>query len=331
MASSMENPQISSQRRDEMPEPSLRDYWGVRSQLSRDTIRSSRRFSGSHIRSFREEANNAKSFRSSQFTISSTASSPCYHPFKEEIDPSTYSFTTALKALQTRSGQCNSWAGECLSPDGFALHSKWNEAEKYICNPLSGQVPMECLSAKTLSGRSFYNKITVSAPLVYSSSSTHPRQIQVNKPAAVVVAASQDHHIHVTSPIPESKTESSGSTRDIGTQSTPPPEELGSSGSSPGQTAAVRERSSPLKRHEAEGGEDPPKATVLKAAEKPQMEKESTKTDGKKKEEVIWRCSSYSNSSSSQGGCLSWMRKRQREKHKTPSKKNIFLRKLEGC
>ncbi|CAL1390727.1 unnamed protein product [Linum trigynum] len=331
MASSMENPQISSRRRDEMPESSLRDYWGVRSQLSRDTIRSSRRFSGSHIRSFREEANNAKSFRSSQFTISSTASSPGY-PFKEEIDPSTYSFTAALKALQTRSGQCNSWAGECLSPDGFALHSKWNEAEKYICNPLSGQVPMECLSAKTLSGRSFYNKITVSAPLVYSSSSTYPRQIQVNKPAAVV-AASQDHHKHVTSPIPESKTESSGSTRDIGTQSTPPPEELSSSGSSPRQTAAVTERSSPLKRHEAEGGEDSPncKATVLKAAEKPQMERESTKTDGKKKEEVIWRCSSYSNSSSSQGGCLSWMRKRQREKHKTPSKKNIFLRKLEGC
>lgn len=78
-------------------------------------------------------------------------------------------------ALQARS--CYpSW--ECLSPDRFALNSKWNEAEKYICNPLSGEVPMECLSAKTLSGRSFRNstnRITMSAPLVYSS---HSRQTQ---------------------------------------------------------------------------------------------------------------------------------------------------------
>lgn len=78
-------------------------------------------------------------------------------------------------ALQARSGY-PSW--DCLSPDGFALNSKWNEAEKYICNPLSGEVPMECLSAKTLSGRSFRNstnRITMSAPLVYSS---HSRQTQ---------------------------------------------------------------------------------------------------------------------------------------------------------
>lgn len=32
----------------------------------------------------------------------------------------------------------------------------------------------------------------------------------------------------------------------------------------------------------------------------------------------------------SQGGCLSWMRKRQREKHK-PRKKNIFVLHLKGC
>lgn len=73
-------------------------------------------------------------------------------------------------ALQARS--VYSW--ECLSPDGFALNSKWNEAEKYICNPLSGEVPMECLSAKTLSGRSFRSltsRITMSAPLVYPSHS----------------------------------------------------------------------------------------------------------------------------------------------------------------
>ena len=78
-------------------------------------------------------------------------------------------------ALQERSGYYNKW--ECLLPGGFALNPKWNEAEKYICNPLSGEVPMECLSAKTLSGRSLWNltnRITMSAPLVYSN---HSRQI----------------------------------------------------------------------------------------------------------------------------------------------------------
>ena len=45
-------------------------------------------------------------------------------------------------ALQSRSNY-NSW--ESLSPpEGLALNSKWYEAEKYICNPLSGEVPMEC-------------------------------------------------------------------------------------------------------------------------------------------------------------------------------------------
>lgn len=83
-------------------------------------------------------------------------------------------------ALQARS--LNSW--ECFSLDGFTLNSKWNEAEKYICNPLSGEVPMECLSAKSLSGRSFRNlanRIAVSAPLVYSN---HSQQIQT-KPCSI--------------------------------------------------------------------------------------------------------------------------------------------------
>lgn len=86
-------------------------------------------------------------------------------------------FVCFFAALQARSAY-NSW--EALSPDGFALNSKWNEAEKYICNPLSGQVPMECLSAKTLSGRSFRNitnRITMSAPLIYSS---HTRPSHTN-------------------------------------------------------------------------------------------------------------------------------------------------------
>ncbi|KAJ6371087.1 hypothetical protein OIU77_001570 [Salix suchowensis] len=174
MASIMDqqSPYTTFQRRDE-PEFNLRE-WAFRAQLSGEntTISRSRRFSGSNIRSFGEDA---RSFRSN-ITISSTASSPGYS-LRDEIDPSTYSFTAALRALQARSGYYNIW--ECSSPDGFALNSKWNEAEKYIRNPLSGEVPMECLSAKTLSGRSFRNltnRITMSAPLVYSNH--HSRQIQ---------------------------------------------------------------------------------------------------------------------------------------------------------
>lgn len=94
--------------------------------------------------------------------------------------------------MQARSGYYNSW--ECLSPDGFALNSKWNEAEKYICNPLSGEVPMECLSAKTLSGRSFRNltnRITMSAPLVYPS---HTRQIHTK--TTFTSSSTQDDFVH---------------------------------------------------------------------------------------------------------------------------------------
>lgn len=85
-------------------------------------------------------------------------------------------------ALQARSSY-NSW--ESLSPEGFALNSKWYEAEKYICNPLSGEVPMECLSAKTLSARSFRNfrtRITMSAPLVYSTNSRQLQDRPINFP-----------------------------------------------------------------------------------------------------------------------------------------------------
>ncbi|KAL8200472.1 hypothetical protein R6Q57_011811 [Mikania cordata] len=146
--------------------------WGVKAgMISRDNTMS-RRFSTSRITSFKDEA--SKSFRSN-FTVSSTASSPGYS-LKEEIDPSTYSFTNALKALQLRS--INTW--EYL-PDGFALNSKWNEAERYICNPLSGEVPMECLSSKTLmKGRSFRNitnRMTMSAPLIHHSSRIQPQKL----------------------------------------------------------------------------------------------------------------------------------------------------------
>lgn len=80
-------------------------------------------------------------------------------------------------ALQARTGCV--W--ECLSPEGFTLNSKWNEAEKYICNPQSGEFPKECLSAKTLSGRSLHNftsRITMSAPLAYPSSHQSTRNSQ---------------------------------------------------------------------------------------------------------------------------------------------------------
>ncbi|KAJ9173084.1 hypothetical protein P3X46_016258 [Hevea brasiliensis] len=345
MANSTTEQSPYGSRRREEPEFNLRE-WASRAQISRENTKS-RRFSGSHIRSFREDA---RSFRSS-ITISSTASSPGY-PLKEEIDPSTYSFTTALKgalltilkllslcmivgfscfgslfrracaALQARAVY-NSW--DCLSPDGFALNSKWNDAEKYICNPLSGEVPVECLSAKTLSGRSFRNpanRITMSAPLVYSS---HSKKVHT-KPS---VATPDDC---VQFPLQEKKME--GMTRDVGTQSTPP--DLSSSSPSPTSTPPITERS--FKRCEAVG--DSPKCNdKLRAEGKVEEEKEtrrekeeettkgeSEKEERKKKEnEQMWRCSS-----SMQGGCLSWMRRRQRKKHKT-RKRNIFLLNLEGC
>ncbi|KAJ7974217.1 putative LuxR family transcriptional regulator [Quillaja saponaria] len=221
MASAMEQSPYNSSRRQDEPEFNLRE-WSLKARISRDNT-NSRRFSASYIRSFREDT---RSFRSN-ITISSTASSPGY-PLRDEIDPATYSFTTALKALQARGGYC-SW--ECLSPDGLALNSKWNEAEKYICNPLSGEVPMECLSAKTLSGRSFRNltnRITMSAPLVYSS-----RQIQTK------ASTSAQEDVAVQLPFPEKKME--GTTRDVGTQSTPP--YLSSSSASPSSTPSIKERS----------------------------------------------------------------------------------------
>ncbi|KAF3443912.1 hypothetical protein FNV43_RR13602 [Rhamnella rubrinervis] len=296
----MEKSPYSSRRRDEA-EFNLRE-WGVKARISRENT-NSRRFSASYIRSFREDT---RSFRSN-ITISSTASSPGYS-LRDEIDPSTYSFTAALQALQARS-VCNSW--ECLSPDGFALNSKWNEAEKYICNPLSGEVPMECLSAKTLSGRSFRNltnRITMSAPLIYSS---HSRQFQTKPPPPNTLQ--EDLLVHPV-PIPEKRMESM--TRDVGTQSTPP--DLSSSSPTPASTPPIVERS--LKRCGLEGGDSPNSNAKLKSKEEVQVteprEREETKREKEKRKEK-------DEQKHCQGGCLSWMRKRQREKHK-PREKNIF-------
>ncbi|CBI16854.3 hypothetical protein VitviT2T_021931 [Vitis vinifera] len=301
---------MEQSRGDIEPEFNLRE-WARKARISRENT-TSRRFSASNIR--REDT---RSFRSN-ITISSTASSPGY-TLRDEIDPATYSFTSALKALQARSG----YGWECSSPDGFALNSKWNEAEKYICNPLSGEVPMECLSAKTLSGRSFRNftnRITMSAPLIYPS---QPRQPQTNHFAAA--PTTQENFVQF--PIQEKKME--GMTRDVGTQSTPP--DRSSSSPSPTSTPSIIERS--LQRCRAEGGESPNSNAKLKSEEEVEVkdtrEKEETKRKEEeqiKKEKQMCRCR--------QGGCLSWrslwMRKRHREKHK-PRKKNIFLQHIKGC
>ncbi|KAF7820005.1 mental retardation GTPase activating protein [Senna tora] len=242
----------SSRRRDlDDSDFSLKE-WAAKARISRDNT-NSRRFSSSSSY-FREDT---RSFRSN-FTISSTASSPGY-AFKDEIDPSTYSFTTALKALQARSSGCyQSWECSSSPPEGFALNSKWNEAEKYICNPLSGKVPLECLSAKTLSGRSFRysaNRITMSAPLVYSSStSTHNFQ---SKPSSTNYTP---QHVTLQFPISEKEKKKEGMTRDVGTQSTPP--FLSSSSPSPASTPPIIERS--IKRS---GGESPISNSKTKSEE----------------------------------------------------------------
>lgn len=327
MASTMEQTPYSSRRQDLHHEAAASDSssfnlreWALKARMISRENTNSRRFSASIIKSFREDT---RSFRSN-ITISSTASSPGYPLLREEIDPSTYSFTTALKALQARN-VFNSW--ECLSPDGFALNAKWNEAEKYICNPLSGEFPMECLSAKTLSGRSFRNltnTLTMSAPLVYNSSN-HSRNMIHTKPL-------QNHYDATHFPISEKKMEGTSSTRDVGTQSTP--YNLSSASSpSPASTPSIAEGS--LKRCEAaEGGDSPNSNAKLKAEQEVEMketrEKEETKKDDNKEAQKKKGCMYNSSSSSRQAGCLSWMRKRQRDKHK-PRKKHNFFPRLKGC
>ncbi|CAI9110707.1 OLC1v1010775C1 [Oldenlandia corymbosa var. corymbosa] len=224
------NHHLGSRRRDD-PEFNLKE-WALKARISRENT-GSRRFSASNIRSFREDA---RSFRSN-ITISSTASSPGY-TLKEEIDPSTYSFTTALKAIQAKT--VYSW--EYMSPDGLALNSKWNDAEKYICNPYSGEVPLECLSAKTLSARSFRSltsRITMSAPLIYPSNN-YSRQLQT-KPTITIHEDEDQFNLQ------DKKNLRSMSTRDIGTQSTPP---IFSSSSSPSPAATPSIEERPIKRSE---------------------------------------------------------------------------------
>ncbi|XP_047319106.1 uncharacterized protein LOC124922418 isoform X2 [Impatiens glandulifera] len=202
--------------------------WGLKTRLVSRENSISRRFSASYLRNLRDDT---KSFRSN-FTISSTTSSPGYPLFKdfdqEIIDPSTYSFTNAIRALQARSSNC--W--EMISPsrEGICLNSKWTEAEKYISNPLSGEVPIACLSSKTLENTSFRHltgKITMSAPLLYSSLSRQPCPV-----SPLIIShdhQDQDQELHHHFPhSPDKKLR----TRDVGTQSSTPLE-VSSRGSSP--------------------------------------------------------------------------------------------------
>ncbi|XP_073158414.1 uncharacterized protein [Henckelia pumila] len=228
MSKTMEKSLYGSRRHDEV-DFDLKE-WGLKARISRENT-NSRRFSASNLSSFREDI--ATSFRSNM-TISSTTSSPGYTS-REEIDPSTYSFTTALKALQAKT--IYTW--EYLSPDeGYTLNSKWSEAEKYISNPLSGRVPLECLSAKTLSGRSFRSltsRITMSAPLIYPTMNLQQPHYSNSIEKKISV---QERLKTIT-------------TRDIGTQSTPV--DVRSRSPSPIPTPSIEERS--IKKGENESGD----------------------------------------------------------------------------
>ncbi|KAE9604976.1 hypothetical protein Lal_00036834 [Lupinus albus] len=291
MASTTDPSPYISRRRDEIEFKSI-----SKNRINHDNTTNSRRYSGSsYMRSFREDT---KSFRSN-ITISSTASSPGF-TLRDEIDPSTYSFTTALKALQAR---------EFLSPNGFALNSKWYEAEKYICNPLSGEVPMECLSAKTLSGRSFRNasnRIFVSTPLVYSS-----RQIE-KKPSTYT-------HEEVALQFPSPEKKKDGRTRDVGTQSTPT--YLSSSSTSPASTPSITEKSK----------NRPIDSSNTKSKKEMEVkDKETLETKETEKEKNEWMKEEVQHFK--QSGCFSWIKKKKRKREKNRQKRiNIFLTHFNGC
>lgn len=306
----MEKSSLGSRRHEE-PDFDLKE-WAIKARISRENT-SSRRFSASNMKSFKEDE---RSFRST-LSISSTASSPGY-TVREEIDPSTYSFTTALKALQAKT--VYTW--EYVSPDGLTLNSKWNDAEKYICNPYSGEVPLECLSAKTLSGRSFRSltsRITMSAPLIYPSPLQHQLQ------AAKSPIRGHDKESNIT--IQEKK---KGSTRDVGIQSTPA--DLSSICSpSPAPTPSIEERS--INQFKAEGGDSSASSEKLRPEAEVEVKKNSA--GGKQQEQqqaeingrgerkvkvmrkkIVYRCGSNNSNGDGGGGCLSLKALLQRHNRK---------------
>ncbi|KAF8044705.1 hypothetical protein N665_7215s0002 [Sinapis alba] len=223
-------------RGDEHEFMNLRE-WDRRARLIRENS-TSRRFSASYVGSFREDHHKSSS-RTYLNNISSTASSPGY-TLKDEIDPSTYSFTNALKALQAKTMFNNR---EWLTQEGFALNSKWNEAEKYICNPVSGEVPMECLSSKTLSARSFRN--LSAPPLHYPNSNPLMNNIGQNKPSDNPHIRVIHEDLYAPDPVLAREKRVMGLKRDVGIQSRSV--DLSSGSPSPAKTPPIMERS--LKRH----------------------------------------------------------------------------------
>ncbi|KAK7381111.1 hypothetical protein VNO78_33635 [Psophocarpus tetragonolobus] len=308
MASTVEMQTSYSSRKQDDSDFNLTE-WAVKGRISRENSKS-RRYSASYIRSFREDT---RSFRSN-ITISSTASSPGY-PLKDEIDPSTYSFTTALKALQARSAY-KSW--ECLSPEGFALNSKWNEAEKYICNPFSGEVPMECLSAKTLSGRSFRNsttnRITMSAPLVYSSRHLQSKPSTYNNGTQEEVAL-QFH-------LPEKGKE--GMTRDAGTQSTPP--SLSSSNPNTALTSSTIKRPKKLSEDSLNS-----KTKTITEEEVEVKDKETWDTTKERVREVNENKKKNFEEQRRKRGCFSWIRKKSDIEKERQRRDKMFFTHFKVC
>ncbi|CAN8256136.1 unnamed protein product [Cochlearia groenlandica] len=276
--------------------------WDRKARLIRENP-SSRRFSASYVGSFREDQHKFSS-RTYFNNISSTASSPGY-TLKEEIDPSTYSFTNALKALQTKTMLNNR---EWLRQEGFALNSKWNEAEKYICNPLSGEVPMECLSSKTLSARSFRNLTNMSSPLHFPSSNhllvnigQHKSNYNNNNNPNVRVVH-EDLYAPDLLLVKEEK-KVVGMKRDVGIQSTPV---VISSGSpSPVKTPPISERS--INRH-VEADDSLVDFNLTLEGQQELEEKQDISEEEEKEEEKKKKRGS---------GCFTWVRSRQRRSRKS--------------
>ncbi|KAF8081076.1 hypothetical protein N665_0908s0031 [Sinapis alba] len=317
-------------RGDEPEFMNLRE-WDRRARLIREK-QTSRRFSASYVGSFRElDHHKASSTRTNFNNISSTASSPGYI-LKEEIDPSTYSFTNALKALQAKTMFSNR---EWLTQEGFALNSKWNEAEKYICNPLSGEVPMECLSYKTLSSRSFRSlTTTMSAPLHYPNPNPLKNTIGQNKPNNNPNVRVIHEDLYAPDPVLVREKKVMGLKREVGIQSTSV--DLSSGSPSPAKTPPIMERS--LKR-QMEANDSPvdfnlnlegqqedlkledkedEKQEKSKEEEKQEKSKEEEKQDMSKEEENQEISGEEEMKNKKRGsGCFSWVRSRQRQARKS--------------
>lgn len=308
-------------RGDEPEFMNLRE-WDRRARLIRENP-TSRRFSASYVGSFRED-HHKSSFRTNFNNISSTASSPGY-TLKEEIDPSTYSFTNALKALQAKTMFNNR---EWLTQEGFALNSKWNEAEKYICNPLSGEVPMECLSSKTLSARSFRNLTTMSAPLHYPNPNPLMNNGQ-NKPNNNPNVRVIHEDLYAPDPVLVREKKVVGMKRDVGIQSTSV--DLSSGSPSPAKTPPIMERSlkrqveandSPVDFHLKLGGQQ--EDGKLEEKEEEEKEHELSTEGGEEEKEEKQEMSEEEEEKKDKkkkekrgSGCFSWVRSRQRQARKS--------------